>query len=222
MQYRILASDYDGTLAFQGQISETTVAALKRWRASGRQLLLVTGRHVPQLHHTLSCIDLFDAVVAENGANLYFPASGEERLLGEPPPDILVQSLRAQQVAPLIVGKGVVATLKPHEMTARRTIQKLDLNWRVILNKQDVMLLPVGVNKASGLRAALEMLGRSPAETVGIGDAENDHDLLDTCAYGVAVANALPELKARVDLVTQGEYGAGVTELIDRLLASDL
>jgi energy-coupling factor transporter ATP-binding protein EcfA2 len=84
------------------------------------------------------------------------------------------------------------------------------------------MVLPTGVNKATGLAAALVELGLSAHNAVGIGDAENDHALLMACECGVAVANALPALKDKADLVMTRNHGTGVAELIDQLVASDL
>ncbi len=40
MRYILFATDYDGTLASRGQVAETSIAALKRVRASGRKLVL--------------------------------------------------------------------------------------------------------------------------------------------------------------------------------------
>jgi hypothetical protein len=93
---------------------------------------------------------------------------------------------------------------------------------QVILNKDAVMVLPPNINKAVGLSAALNELNVSPRNTVGVGDAENDDALLSLCACGVAVANALPMLKHQADFITSKERGAGVIELIDQLIASDL
>jgi energy-coupling factor transporter ATP-binding protein EcfA2 len=93
---------------------------------------------------------------------------------------------------------------------------------QVIFNKGAVMVLPAGVNKATGLACALERLGLSAHNAVGIGDAENDHALLRSCECSAAVANALPTLKDTADIVTNGDHGAGVTELIDALLKDDL
>ena len=84
------------------------------------------------------------------------------------------------------------------------------------------MVLPTGVNKATGLRGVLKEMHLDPENVVAVGDAENDHAFLSMCGIGVAVSNALPMLKERADLVTQGARGAGVTELIDRILATDL
>src|SRR5882724_1550452 len=222
MRYMALACDYDGTLALDGQVNEETVAALERVRDSGRKLLLVTGRELDDLFKVLPHAHLFDRIVAENGALLYVPATGTERPLGERPPEAFVQALRARDVRPISVGRVIVATWHPHENTVLETIRDLGLELQVIFNKGAVMVLPSGVNKATGLSAALDELGLSPHNVVGIGDAENDHAFLSLCECAVAVANALPMLQERADWVTQGEHGGGVIECINQLLASDL
>jgi hypothetical protein len=91
-----------------------------------------------------------------------------------------------------------------------------------VFNKGALMVLPGGVNKQSGLFAALRDLGLSARNVVGIGDAENDHALLEACECAVAVGNALPSLKKRADLVTKGTHSAGVLEVVDALLEDDL
>jgi len=78
--------------------------------------------------------------------------------------------------------------------------------------------LPSGVNKASGLACALDELSIDAADVAGVGDAENDHALLQMCGVGAAVANALPSLKEHADLVLTARHGAGVTQLIERIL----
>lgn len=84
------------------------------------------------------------------------------------------------------------------------------------------MILPSGVNKATGLAVALDELGLSPQNVVAVGDAENDVAFLAACGCGVAVANALPSLKDQAHFVTRGDHGAGVSEVIDGLLQDDL
>lgn len=222
MRYLALATDYDGTLASDGRVDEQTLAALERLRDSGRKLILVTGRHLDDLLNVFPQINLFERLVVENGALLYQPSSREEKLLGEPPPEEFIKALQERGVEPLAVGRSLVATWHPHENTVLEVIRNLGLERQVIFNKDAVMVLPSGVNKAFGLSAALSELGLSAQNTVGVGDAENDHSLLDFCGCGVAVANALPMLKEHADFVTKGARGAGVIELIDQLIASDL
>jgi hydroxymethylpyrimidine pyrophosphatase-like HAD family hydrolase len=222
MRYFALATDYDGTLAHDGVVRAETIAALEQLRATGRKLLLVTGRELGDLLRVFPRVDLFDRVVAENGALIYCPATREEQPLGEPPPEAFVAALRAQGVAPLSVGRVIVATWHPNETVVLNTIRDLGLEHQVIFNKGAVMVLPPGINKAAGLSAALGQLRLSAHNVVGVGDAENDHAFMSLCECSVAVANALPMVKQRADYVTIGDHGAGVIELIDMIIADDL
>ena len=83
------------------------------------------------------------------------------------------------------------------------------------------MLLPGGVTKATGLDAALAAFGLSPRNTIGIGDAENDHAFVAYCECAVAVADAVPALRERADLVTTGPSARGVVELIQTHVLTD-
>src|SRR5690606_33532195 len=132
-------------------------------------------------------LKLFHRVIAENGALLYRPATGEEVPLGPPPDAQFIENLRRAGVAPMSVGRGIVATWEPHETVVLREIRDLGLELQVIFNKGAVMVLPSGINKATGLAAALKELCLSPHNVVAVGDAENDHALLAACEAGAAV-----------------------------------
>ena len=220
MRFRAIASDYDGTLARDGRVDRHTLAGLERARKSGRKLILVTGRELPSLRSVFSSLHLFDWIVAENGALIHNPVTREERLLCPEVSGELVANLR-QQGVPLSVGKCIVATVKPHDAAVLLAIRELNLSLHLIFNNESVMVLPRGTNKGTGLSAVLFDLGLSSQSVVGIGDAENDHALLGLCGYSVAVANAIPALKQRADIVTSGSYGAGVVEVIHRLIDED-
>jgi len=222
VRYLALATDYDGTLAEQGTVRPETVAAVERLRKSGRRVVLVTGRELRDLQTVFDRFDLFDLVVAENGALLYRPQTREEKCVAEPPPPALAERLRQRGATPLHTGRVIVATREPYEVAAVEVVRELGLEWQVIFNKGAVMLLPSGVNKQTGLTLALEELCLSMRNTVAVGDAENDHAMLAASECGVAVANALDSLKERADLVTRGARGAGVEELIDRIIEDDL
>ena len=222
MRYLALACDYDGTLAVDGRVASETVSVLERVLASGRKLILVTGRELNDLRSVFSRLDLFEWVVAENGGLLYRPADNFEKVLGEAPSEQFIAALGKARVEPLYVGQVVVATWKPHETAVIDTIRDLGLELQVIFNKEAVMVLPAGINKATGLKAALKELGVSLHNVVGVGDAENDHAFMSVCECSVAVGNALPSIKERADIVTPGECGYGVIELVNQLLADDL
>src|ERR1700677_4174036 len=87
MLFCALASDYDGTLARDGRVDESTLGALRRFKATGKRLILITGRELADLRAVFDCMDDFDAVVVENGAVMYLPATQEERPLAPPPPE---------------------------------------------------------------------------------------------------------------------------------------
>ena len=222
MRYLTLACDYDGTIAQHGKVDQATLNALERVKLSGRKLLLVTGREIEDLQKVFDRLDLFDLIVGENGALLYTPATKVFTLLTEAPPPDFVDRLRAEGVSPMSVGHAIVATWRPHETLVLGAIQALGLELHVVFNKDAVMVLPSGVNKATGLAAALEQLCLSRHNCVAIGDAENDHAFLSYCEFGAAVDNALPALKERADWVAPSDHGAGVVELIDHLLTDDL
>jgi hydroxymethylpyrimidine pyrophosphatase-like HAD family hydrolase len=222
MRYLVLACDYDGTLARAGRVDDATVDALRRLCESGRRIVLVTGRELDDLLAVFPGVELFDRVVAENGALLYDPASRESHALGPPPAETFLAALRSLGVSPVSTGRVIVATREPHEAAVVQAIRECGLELQLVFNRGAVMVLPSGINKASGLAAALAQLGLSRHNCVGIGDAENDHAFLALCECAVAVGDALPAVREAADLVTSGGAGTGVIELVDALIASDL
>ncbi|HET6882840.1 MAG TPA: HAD-IIB family hydrolase [Pirellulales bacterium] len=222
MRYLTLATDYDGTLATDGAVGDEVLSALERLRKSGRKLMLVTGRELPELKTVFPRYEIFDWIVAENGALVYRPSDHCQKLLAAAPPEALIDAIRRKGIERFSVGAAILATWRPHETALLEAIRDQGLEYHVIFNKDAVMALPAGVTKASGLKAVLKETGLSAHNVVGVGDAENDHAFLNLCEMSVAVANAIEPLKQRVDWVTPTDHGAGVVQLIDVLLKDDL
>lgn len=222
MRYHILATDFDGTLAQNGSVDSDTIAALERLRSSGRQLILVTGRILADLKTIFSRFDLFEWVVAENGAELYRPSNQETILLGGPPSSKFIQELQKRGVEHISIGECIVATFEPYENIVLATIRDLGLELKVTFNKGAIMVLPPEINKATGIMAVLKKMGLSPHEMVGVGDAANDHAFLSICECSAAVANALPAIKEQVDILLTNDHGQGVVELIEAIVKDDL
>src|SRR5205814_1438747 len=170
------------------------------------------------------CADIdrmFDAVVAENGALLYFPETREARTLGDAPQSALVEELRRRGV-PFDLGSSIIATAEGYADAALAAIRDIGVERTLVFNKGALMLLPGGVTKATGLDAALTMFALSPHNMVGIGDAENDHAFLAMSECAVAVADAIPALRERADYVTRAPGSRGAIELITEHLVNDL
>ena len=222
MRYVCLTCDFDGTIARDGLVQQSTLEAVEKVRASGRKLILATGRQLEDLVKVFPEVRMFDRIIAENGGVLYRPASKEQVALAEAPGREFVDELERRGVQPLAVGRCVVATWHPNESVVLDVIRTMSLELQIIFNKNAVMVLPSGVNKGTGVRAALKELKLSPHNVVGVGDAENDHAFLGLCECSIAVSNALPALKERADLVTERSHGAGVEQVIELLLKNDL
>ena len=209
--FRAVAADYDGTLA-DGPIAPDTLAALSEARARGIRVILVTGRIMSEIRTVLPEIEEhFDAIVAENGGLVVTPVG--VRLLAAPVGRPVSAALTARGVAHR-VGQVMVGCAAADEPEALEVIRELGLDCALVRNRGELMILPAGVTKAGGLIEALGDLGLSPHNTVGVGDAENDHSLLDACEIGVAVANAVDALRDHADIVLALADGAGVADLL--------
>ena len=143
-------------------------------------------------------------------------------MLAEPASVELVRKLEDAKVPGLSVGRAIIATWEPHEVEVLEAIRELGLELQIIFNKGAVMVLPPASIRPRALPPRFSGSISRLRSRRGRGDAENDHAFIKTCGCAVAVANAIPALIKEVDIVTEGERGAGVTELIDRMIATDL
>ena len=211
--FRAVAVDYDGTLTDASVPDRSVITALTRTRQAGTRVVLVTGRILDRLHAVFPDVfHYFDAIVAENGAVIWTPAGGR-RTVAQPVPYELDLALAGRGLTPER-GDVLLATLVAHDHIVLQEIARLGLEVQLIRNRQALMILPSGISKGTGLLEALGDLGISHHSTIGVGDAENDHSLLEACELGVAVANAVPGLQAHADVVLAEPAGAGVVSLL--------
>ena len=222
MNCKLLATDYDETVAESTRVRPETLDALRELREAGIRLVLTTGPSVENVLQIFPGVNVFHLVLGENGSVMYDPDSKVTTLLGDPPPAIFVETLKRKGVDPLSIGLVMVAAWSEHLQTIKDTISELNLPLEITYNNGAAMVTPAGVNKGSGLRTAAKKLGIDVNHTVAVGDAENDWALLNASGYAVAVANAVPELKAKADLVTTGRAGNGVTELVSLIIEGKL
>jgi Cof subfamily protein (haloacid dehalogenase superfamily) len=110
-----------------------------------------------------------------------------------------------------------------HEMDGLETRMKARFGTRLYISKSLPEFLEFAhpdVTKASGLAFLAERLGFAPAQTIAFGDGENDVELLESCGYAVAVANAHERVLAVADFVAPRDTEEGVAQVIEAFLDS--
>jgi hydroxymethylpyrimidine pyrophosphatase-like HAD family hydrolase len=217
MYCRVLACDYDGTGAVNGRLAPEIEAVLRAARSLGFVTLLVTGRVLEDLQAAEVAFAGFDAVVAENGAIVWFPASDRTIQLGTPPPDRFLAELRALNV-PYHAGAVVVGTWDRHASDVLRLIRRLGMASQLTFNREAMMVLPSSVDKAAGVQRALEELHRSARNMIAFGDAENDRPLLELAELGIAARGAVPSIATTADEKLSLPGPAGVAHFIQTIL----
>lgn len=215
MRLRVIATDYDGTIATDGVAGSAVREAIRKARQRGVLVVIVTGRILSELRQVAGCLDFVDGVVAENGGVVALP-NGHTTLLGRSPPLALITRLTERGID-FKVGRCVIELDADFADVAIALIRQLELPLAITFNRGRMMLLPASVSKASGLRELLDTLGESVHNAVGIGDAENDHDLLSCCEHGVAVGWGSSRLKEAACHVIDGDGPAAVAAYIDRI-----
>jgi hydroxymethylpyrimidine pyrophosphatase-like HAD family hydrolase len=216
MKLAAVALDYDGTIATDGVLNPMVRDAIGEIRRRSVAVLLVTGRRIQDLRRAAGDLNCFDVVVGENGAVLEFPASGRHMLLSHRPAPAVVAELQRRQVD-IAVGECVIEADAAAAPVVLDVVRGLEQPLILAFNRGRLMVLPQAVAKSTGLRQALFALRLSVHNTIAIGDAENDHDLLDACEVGVAVSWGSAALRAVADEVIQGTGPEAVAGYLRRV-----
>jgi hydroxymethylpyrimidine pyrophosphatase-like HAD family hydrolase len=219
MRYGVLAIDFDGTIAENGVVVPEVQAALQATREAGVTVVLVTGRILHDLRRVAPDLGFADAIVAENGAVLAFPESGQTLRQHAPPPPAFAAELRRRGIA-VDEGECVVETSASEAATVLDVIRRQELPLVLAFNRSRLMVLPQAVSKATGLREVLSTLRLSAHNTLAIGDAENDHALLEAAEVGMAVPWGSAALQQAADLVLEGRGPADLARYLRARLAS--
>jgi hydroxymethylpyrimidine pyrophosphatase-like HAD family hydrolase len=218
MKFNVLAVDYDGTIAESGKANHAVLEAIAEARERGITVVLVTGRIVNDLRRVFDRLDLFDAVVAENGAVLAFP-NGRTMVLGRSPSPALLAELRRLNVD-FAFGDCILEADVSSSPTILELVRKLELPLALIFNRDRVIVIPHGINKATGLREALNTLRLSLHNCIAMGDAENDYQLLDACEIGIAMSWGSRILREVADEMLPGRGPGAVADYIRRVIKS--
>jgi hypothetical protein len=220
LTYRLLAFDYDETLATDGVIRPATAEALAAAKAAGWKLALVTGRPHEELLGLCPHAPLFDLIVDENGGVLHLASTGRTEELSARPDPRLRQELTRRNI-PFVHGPIVTITRRQQEQETMVVIRDLGLDLDTFCNRYAIMIVPRGTCKAGGFRTGLAQLGVGANEAIAVGDDQNDLDFLRVAGLRVAVANAIDAVKTEADLVTDLPNGEGIAQFIyERVLGA--
>jgi len=212
LYFHAIAVDFDGTLTTHGGPTREVLSAVTRVREGGTKVVLVTGRILAELREVFPEVDEhFDLIVAENGAVL---SAGHVARLLTPPVNFQLDEGLMRLGIPFRRGQVVLASHGTWDIAVTEEIRRLGLEYQIMRNRADLMILPPGISKGFGVFQGLGDLGISHHSTIAIGDAENDHSLLETCELGVAVGNAVEALKKHADLVLEEPAGTGVAAFL--------
>jgi hydroxymethylpyrimidine pyrophosphatase-like HAD family hydrolase len=216
---RILVFDYDGTLTMDdGIVPLGTMKALKQIYDNKLALLgIVSGRDLLFLKQVNTIVGgVFSFLVAENGAVFCYP--GEDELV--------VKGRDWSQQARLVFSEAdfhirffevIASSRRENAPKISEKLRNSELDSKIVLNKDSVMVCPPGVDKGTGVAEAIEHYA-PVAETfvVCFGDGENDVALFGPADLRIAVSNAVDELKTIADVITANKGGAGVEEYLEQ------
>lgn len=116
-------------------------------------------------------------------------------------------------------GSPKLLLIGEHELLAahRDALQRAGGDVQVMFSKPHYLeIVKAGVNKGSALTRLSEALGIPIEETVAVGDAANDIDMLRAAGLGVAVANAHADARAAADVVLDTHASDGAMEEVAR------
>ena len=219
MKLSSLALDYDGTIARGDRVEPAVREAIAFARSRGVTVLLATGRILDDLRRVAGELHFVDGVIAENGSVLHFPGNDHTSLLAPALPQNFLDELARRGVA-FHAGKSLVDADAADAQVILDVIRSLELPLVLVFNKGRVMTMPQGVSKGTGLHEALGTLRLSARNTLAIGDAENDHELLRLAEVGVAVPWGSAALRAAADVTLSGDSTGAVAAYVRDLADS--
>lgn len=85
----------------------------------------------------------------------------------------------------------------------------------------DIEVMPLGVDKGTGLAALAEYLKLTPAEVMAVGDGENDLAMLRYAGLSVAMGNACDVVKETARVVTECNDEDGLAKAVERVLRGE-
>ena len=219
---RAFAVDVDGTLTENGggMVYLPAVVMLRYLVKIGYAVLYVTGRSSVEAYLLAVYSGTTKIGIGENGGALttspqehILLASKEKCLKGF---EILKKNIDGVKIKPVFDRMTEVVLLRTFDIeVGRKIFEENNLGLYLTDSKYAFHINEKGIDKATGLRRALEILKLDAADTVAIGDSETDIPMFDMCGYSIALGHAPNYVKARAKNIVRGAQGTGLVEAID-------
>ena len=240
--------DFDRTLLRTDKtISDYTVRILRTWQENGGRIFAATARPERAIGEYCRQV-AFDAVCTLNGARTITKDSVIENPIAEASalsvleqfsgiPDIVL-SVEAENGiyanmdippwAPKVTDRlldlpraeKIYKILASHpEIPAGQLAGNLpDDTYFSVADRKLLQVMSRSATKWNGVRNMLDAFGIDPARAVFFGDDNDDIEPIRRCGCGVAVRNALEDVRAAADEVTESNDEDGVARFLDRLM----
>lgn len=216
MTPKAIVTDLDRTLTGTDLVLDARVPPrIAELRAAGVRVVLATGRTLEDLDDR-GLPELVDGVVAENGC-LVSVGGGSLDAVGLGFRDV-ARTAMGDLDASFHWGRVMGSGPRTLARQARERLREARVGHELSYNADEVMILPPGVSKASGVGRCLRELGISPKDAWAIGDGENDVGMLRLAGVGAVPANATEEARAVATVHLIGAYAKGFLDLTEPIL----
>ena len=228
MTTRVIALDLDGTLLTSKKtILPASLEALARAREAGYQVIVVTGRHHVAIHPFYQALALDTPAICCNGTYLYdyhghvirtrnwAQALPEDQRPVFAQVDSLAQAVReVNAVWKFALTDDDIPRLQRFAQQVGETLG-LECEWSW---HDQVDIARAGNSKGKRLAQWVADQGLSMQDVVAFGDNYNDLSMLEAAGTGVAMGNAVDEVKARARVVIGDNESTSIAEFIYRQL----
>ncbi|HKO39787.1 MAG TPA: phosphoglycolate phosphatase [Nitrososphaeraceae archaeon] len=220
--FKAFAIDIDGTLTENGGgiIHLPAVQNFRTLEKLGYRIIYVTGRSSIEAYILSVFTGTTKIAVGENGGVVTISPT-EHIILGNK-----VECINGYRIL-----SKKLENVKLKNVFDRMTEVVLERTFNIELGKQILQdrrvgveltdskysfhINNIGINKATGLAKALDILKIKPSETVTIGDSETDIPLFQFCAFSIALDHADEVVKSKANYVVSQKSGKGLVEALD-------
>jgi hydroxymethylpyrimidine pyrophosphatase-like HAD family hydrolase len=182
-----------------------------------KDFFLATGRAVKYVKALCKRFDVWRAVIAENGAVIYFPHTKKTITINTESMKRAKKKIREMNLEGAVTGKVIASVREKDIERVRKELGALCESLGFERNGDEIMVLPKGVDKGLGIRLAMRYLDIDLEGSVVVGDGENDISMFLNPGFKIALANADEKLKKLANHITDAPAAAGMQEIISEL-----